>query len=72
MEELDQMQSEADAILRGTRYASNMVRSGSTLTVFNIAIEQFHNAVTDRKGLLMSMPQNLQRAGAQFRAAGNA
>ena len=43
-----------------------------TLTAFNIAIEQFHNAVADRKALLMSMPQNLQRASAQFRAAGNA
>ena len=42
------------------------------LTAFNIALEQFHNAVADRKALLMSMPQNLQRAGAQFRAAGNA
>ena len=43
-----------------------------TLTAFNIAIEQFHNAVADRKALLISMPQNLQRASAQFRAAGNA
>jgi hypothetical protein len=40
------------------------------LTAFNIALEQFHNAVADRKALLNSMPQNLQRAGAQFRAAG--
>ena len=40
------------------------------LTVFNIALEQFHNAVADRKALLISMPQNLQRAGAQFRATG--
>jgi len=28
--------------------------------------------VADRKALLMSMPQNLQRASAQFRAASNA
>ena len=41
-----------------------------TLTAFNIAIEQFHNAVADRKALLLSMPQNLQRAATQFRAAG--
>ena len=40
------------------------------LTTFNIALEQFHNAIADRKTLLMSMPQNLQRASAQFRAAG--
>jgi TRAP transporter TAXI family solute receptor len=73
MEELDQMQSEADAILRHTLqcFEHGAIEEG-TLTAFNIAIEQFHNAVADRKALLMSMPQNLQRASAQFRAAGNA
>ncbi len=73
MEELDQMQSEADAILRDTLqcFEHGTIEEG-TLTAFNIAIEQFHNAVADRKALLMSMPQNLQRASAQFRAAGNA
>jgi hypothetical protein len=73
MEELDQMQSEADAILRDTLqcFEHGTIEEG-TLTAFNIAIEQFHNAVADRKALLMSMPQNLQRAGAQFRAASNA
>src|SRR5829696_103930 len=72
-EELDQMQSEADAILRDTLqcFEHGAIEEG-TLTAFNIAIEQFHNAVADRKALLMSMPQNLQRASAQFRAAGNA
>ena len=40
------------------------------LTAFSIVLEQFHNAVADRKALLTSMPQNLQRAGAQFRATG--
>jgi hypothetical protein len=40
------------------------------LTAFNIALEQFHHAVADRRALLLSMPQNLQRAGAQFRATG--
>jgi hypothetical protein len=40
------------------------------LTAFNIALEQFHNAVADRKTLLLSMPQNLQRAGSQLRATG--
>jgi len=61
MEELDQMQSEADTILR------------DTLQCFEHgAIEQFHTAVADHKTLLMSMPQNLQRASAQFRAASNA
>ena len=73
MEELDQMQSEADAILRDTLqcFEHGSIEEG-TLTAFNIAIEQFHNAVADRKALLMSMPQNLQRASAQFRAAGTA
>ena len=73
MDELDQMQSEADAILRDTLlcFEHGAIENG-TLTAFNIAIEQFHNAVADRKALLMSMPQNLQRASAQFRAAGTA
>jgi len=72
-EELDQMQSEADAILRHTLecFEHGAIEEG-TLTAFNIAIEQFHSAVADRKALLMSMPQNLQRASAQFRAAGTA
>ncbi|MET0677435.1 MAG: TAXI family TRAP transporter solute-binding subunit [Bradyrhizobium sp.] len=73
MDELDQMQGEADAILRDTLqcFEHGTIEEG-TLTAFNIAIEQFHNAVADRKTLLMSMPQNLQRASAQFRAAGTA
>ena len=58
MEELDQMQSEADEILRHTLqcFEHGTIEQG-TLTAFNIAIEQFHNAVADRKALLMSMPQ---------------
>ena len=40
------------------------------LTAFNIALEQFHNAVADRKALLVNLPQNLQRAGSQLRATG--
>jgi len=72
-EELDQMQTEADAILRHTLecFEHGTIEEG-TLTAFNIAIEQFHAAVADRKALLMNMPQNLQRASAQFRAAGTA
>jgi TRAP transporter TAXI family solute receptor len=70
-EELDQMQAEADNILRDTLHCfeHGAIEEGA-LTAFNIALEQFHNAVADRKALLNSMPQNLQRAGAQFRAAG--
>ena len=70
-EELDQMQAEADDILRDTlhRFEHGTIEEGA-LTAFNIALEQFHNAVADRKALLISMPQNLQRTGAQLRATG--
>jgi hypothetical protein len=70
-EELDQMQSEADDILRKTLlcFEQGAIQQGS-LTAFNIALEQFHDAVADRKALLMSMPQNPQRAGAPFRVTG--
>src|SRR6195256_1551162 len=71
MDELDQMQIEADDILRDTLHCfdDGAIDEGA-LTAFNIALDQFHNAVADRKALLMSMPQNLHRAGAQFRATG--
>ncbi len=70
-EELDQMQAEADDILRDTLhcYEHGTIEEGA-LTAFNIALEQFHNAVADRKALLFSLPQNLQRAGTQLRATG--
>ena len=73
IDELDSMQAEADNILRDTLscFEHGAIEQG-TLTAFNIALEQFHNAVFDRKSLLMSMPQNLQRASAQFRATGTA
>ncbi|KJC44715.1 TRAP transporter [Bradyrhizobium sp. LTSP857] len=72
-EELDQMQAEADEILRDTLrcYDHGAIEEGA-LTAFNIVLDQFHTAVADRKAVLFSMPQNLQRAGAQFRAASNA
>jgi TRAP transporter TAXI family solute receptor len=70
-EELDQMQTEADDILRETLqcFDHGAIEEGA-LTAFNIALDQFHNAVADRRAALTSMPQNLQRAGAQFRATG--
>ncbi len=70
-DELDQMQAEADNILRETLHCfeQGAIAEG-TLTAFNIALEQFHNAVADRKALLASMPQTLQRAGVQLRATG--
>jgi TRAP transporter TAXI family solute receptor len=70
-EELDTMQAEADNILRDTLrcFEDGAIEEGA-LTTFNIALEQFHHAVADRKALLANMPQSLQRAGAQFRATG--
>ena len=70
-EELDTMQAEADSILRDTLlcFEDGAIEEGA-LTAFNIALEQFHHAVADRKALLANMPQNLQRASAQFRATG--
>jgi len=72
-EELDQMQAEADEILRDTlRCFDHGAIEEAALTAINIVLDQFHAAVADRKAVLFSMPQSLQRAGAQFRAAGNA
>jgi TRAP transporter TAXI family solute receptor len=70
-EELDAMQTEADDILRDTLHCfeHGAIDEGA-LTAFNIALDQFHNAVADRRAVLMSIPQNLQRASAQFRATG--
>jgi len=71
-EELDTMQAEADNILRDTLHCfeNGAIEEGS-LTAFNIALEQFHHAVADRRALLMSLPQNLRTASsAQFRATG--
>src|SRR4051812_28570245 len=70
-DELDRMQAEADTILRDTlnSFEHGAIDHGS-LTAFNIALEQFHNAVADRKALLASLPQHLQRAGMQLRSSG--
>jgi TRAP transporter TAXI family solute receptor len=70
-EELDQMQAEADDILRQMLlcFERGAIQQGS-LTAFNIALEQFHNAVADRKALLMNMPQNLPRVGTPLRVTG--
>jgi TRAP transporter TAXI family solute receptor len=69
-DELDQLQSEADEILRDTLqcFEHGAIEEGA-LIAFNIALEQFHNAVADRRTLLMSLPQHLQRT-AQLRAMG--
>jgi TRAP transporter TAXI family solute receptor len=71
-EHLDNMQTEADEILRDTLHCfeDGAIEEGA-LTAFNIALVQFHHAVADRRALLMSLPQNLRTASAaQFRATG--
>ncbi len=69
-EELDRLQGEADDILRETLqcFEHGAIEEGA-LIAFNIALEQFHNAVADRRTVLMSLPQHLQRT-AQLRATG--
>jgi len=71
VEELDQLQGEADNILRETlqSFENGAIEEGA-LTAFNIALGQFHHAVADRRALLMSIPQNLQRASASLRVTG--
>jgi hypothetical protein len=71
-EELDQLQSEADDILRTTLHCfeDGAVQEGA-LTAINMALEHFHSAVADRKALLMNLTQNLRSAtGAPFRVTG--
>ena len=69
IDELDALQAEADGILRDTLncFEHGTIEEG-TLTAFNIALEQFHNAVADRKALLASMPQNPPRSNVQLRS----
>jgi TRAP transporter TAXI family solute receptor len=72
-EELDQLQAEADDILRNTLHCfeNGAIQEGA-LTALNIALEHFHTAVADRRALLMSLSQNLRAAsGTQLRATGS-
>jgi TRAP transporter TAXI family solute receptor len=71
LEELDQLQAEADEILRDTLqcFEHGAIEEGA-LTSFNIALSQFHHAVADRRALLMNIPHNLQRASAALRVTG--
>jgi TRAP transporter TAXI family solute receptor len=61
-EDLDRMQREADDILRDTLHCfeHGAIEEGA-LTAFNIALEQFHNAVADRKALLIILPPSQQK-----------
>jgi TRAP transporter TAXI family solute receptor len=61
VDELDRMQEGADNILRDTLNAFEQGTIGDgALASFNIALEQFHRAVADRKALLMNSSQNLR------------
>jgi TRAP transporter TAXI family solute receptor len=70
VDDLDQMQAEADGILRDTLtcFEHGTMEEGA-LTAFNIALEQFHNAVADRKALLLIAPQ-AQPRNVQLRSGG--
>jgi hypothetical protein len=69
--ELDRMQTEADDILRNALRGFEQGRiAEAALTAFNIALQQLHHAVADRKALLTGAPQNLTRPGAPFRVTG--
>jgi TRAP transporter TAXI family solute receptor len=69
-DELDALQTEADDILRETLqcFEHGALEEGA-LIAFNIALEQFHNAVADRRALLTNLPQQLRSA--QLRASGS-
>lgn len=62
IDELDAMQAEADEIMRETLHCfeDGAIEEGS-LTAFSIALEQFHNAVADRKAFLLDMSSNAAR-----------
>ncbi|MES2601872.1 MAG: TAXI family TRAP transporter solute-binding subunit [Pseudomonadota bacterium] len=62
IDELDAMQAEADEIMRETLHCfeDGAIEEGS-LTAFSIALEQFHNAVADRKTFLLDMSSNTAR-----------
>jgi TRAP transporter TAXI family solute receptor len=70
-DQLDRMQAEADDILRSTLQCfEQSAIPEAALTSFNIALQQFHHAVADRRALLISAANNPPRAGIPFRAAG--
>lgn len=54
-EELDEMQNEADEILKDTLhcYEDGAIEEGS-LTAFNIALDQLHAAIADRRSMLIA------------------
>lgn len=64
IDELDAMQAEADDIMADTLHCfeDGAIEEGS-LTAFSIALEQFHNAVADRKAFLIELPEKPARSG---------
>jgi TRAP transporter TAXI family solute receptor len=66
IEELDEMQKEADEILRDML---NCFEGGAvaddTLSTFNIALDQFHYAVADRKAWIANNPASQHRPSAK-------
>ncbi len=61
-DDLDALQGEADEILRQALDAfENGAMEEGTLTAFNIALEQFHNAVADRRLVFASTPPAVAR-----------
>ncbi|MGB3867032.1 MAG: TAXI family TRAP transporter solute-binding subunit, partial [Xanthobacteraceae bacterium] len=70
IEDLDRMQAEADDILRATLdcFERGGIEEGA-LTAFQIALEQFHNAVADRKAWLASRPPESPKVNVQLVAS---
>jgi TRAP transporter TAXI family solute receptor len=70
IDELDRMQAEADDIMRSTLdcFERGGIEEGS-LTAFQIALEQFHNAVADRKTWLATRPPDAPTANVQLIAS---
>jgi TRAP transporter TAXI family solute receptor len=63
IEELDRMQKEADTILRNTLSCfENGAVEEDTLSAFTIALEQFHDAVADRKAWIANNPYSPRRS----------
>jgi TRAP transporter TAXI family solute receptor len=65
IEELDEMQKEADEFLRDmlNRF-ENGTLAEETLSAFNIALDQFHHAVADRKTWIANNPSSQYRPSA--------
>ena len=63
MEELDEMQREADTILRETLdcYDDGAIEEGD-LSAYSLVLEQFHHAVVDRRIVISGVAVQVPRA----------